>query len=108
MPMRWVLPGGATLRGGEGRLVVCRPNTTVIEGTKPRRPPVPPKSEPVVPQPVIVEPQPGPAVGLVSPPHPPSKTLVERLTTVKVLLEVLAILVGLIGAILALFGLSRK
>jgi len=34
--------------------------------------------------------------------------LAERLSSVKLMLEVLAVLVGLIGAVLALFGWSRK
>jgi hypothetical protein len=41
-------------------------------------------------------------------PEPPRRKFAERLSTVKLLLEVLAVLVGLIGAILALFGGLRK
>ncbi len=46
------------------------------------------------------------AAALMSDPVRPKPT--ERLATVKLLLEVLATLVGLIGGILALLGLSRK
>jgi hypothetical protein len=43
----------------------------------------------------------------VPPSDRPPATFVERLASVKLVLEVLAVLVGLIGAILALFGWSR-
>ncbi len=100
--MRWVLPGGAELGerncGSEERTVACRPQAAVLESmSRPRR-----KN--------LVE-------RLVS----AVKLLlggfttfwqrffsVERLPTVKLWLEVLAVLVGLIGAILALFGWSRR
>jgi hypothetical protein len=41
-------------------------------------------------------------------PHRSRPSLRQRFTTVKLLLEVLALLVGLIAAILSLLGLARK
>jgi hypothetical protein len=44
MPMRRVLPGGATLGGGDERPVAVRPAAAVLERTRLRRPPDPPKT----------------------------------------------------------------
>src|SRR5205807_2480810 len=115
-PMRWVLPGGAVLgrssRGAGGRPVACRPLDAGLERRSRRRAMVP---EPpgVSPAPAVVPVPDAPvmrklAVGAVSPaaavepvPDPPRPKLTERLATVKLLLEVLAVLVGLVGAVLA-------
>jgi hypothetical protein len=84
-PMRWVLPGGAVLEGDDKLTVACRPGAAVIESMKPPAP------------------QP--------PPPPPWIRLFrwvisrKRLATVKLVVEVLAALVGLIGAVLTLFRL---
>jgi hypothetical protein len=122
--MRWVLPGGAVLcgsnRGDDERSVACRPRAAVLERTSPRWPAVPAQTE--VSPPPAAEPPPDP------PPKEPTERLfttkpevkeqvvskpstqkpVGRLSTMKLWLEVLALLVGLIGAILALFGGLRK
>ena len=79
--MQWVLPGGAVLDGRDERTVAIRPLAAVRQGARHRRP----------------------AVAATPQPKPP-----ERLATAKQWLELLAVLVGLIGAILALFGLSKK
>jgi hypothetical protein len=50
----------------------------------------------------------GPAPALPPAPDPARPKAEERLKTAKLLIEVLAALVGLIGAVLALLGLSRK
>jgi hypothetical protein len=97
--MRRVLPGGATLSEGKQRPVVCRPGVAVIERTS--KPPPPPPPPPVPPQTGVSH-----AVGLLPPP-PPRKPL-DWLPTVKQVLGVLTALVGLIGAILTLFGWPRR
>lgn len=100
MPMRWVLPGGATPGGrnhwGNERPVACRPRTAVLERTISRRADLPAQTEV----------NPTAAAGPV--PDSPGQKPIERLFTVKLFLEVLAVLVGMIGAILALLGGSRK
>jgi hypothetical protein len=97
--MRRVLPGGATLSEGKQRPVVCLPGVAVIERTS--KPPPPPTPPPVPPQTGVSH-----AVGLLPPP-PPRKPL-DWLPTVKQVLGVLTALVGLIGAILTLFGWPRR
>jgi hypothetical protein len=100
--MRWVLPGGAVLRErsreGEEREVACRPHAAVLESIRPK---------------TIWE----QLVSAVKRFWSGFTTLAARIwrwlitlrpSTVKQWLEVLVVLVGLIGAILALFGLSRK
>ena len=96
--MRWVLPGGAKLGGGNNALdeqrVACRPGAAVLE---PKRPPR----------------RPGPIKRLLSalkrlPGRLTGSWSEEQLARVKLSLEILAVLVGLIGAVLALFGVSRK
>ena len=90
--MRWVLPGGAALGGnnreGDERPVACRPRAAVLERTRP------PASNSTATAELV--------------PDPPPKDPPRRLATVKQFLEVLAVFVGLIGAVLALLGLSRK
>lgn len=85
--MRWVLPGGAVLDGRNRKDselgVACRPLAAVEERTKPC---------------LIVVPE--------QPEKGPRRRW--RLAKVKQFLEVLALIVGIIGAILAWFGLSRK
>ncbi len=92
--MRWVLPGGAVLGGnqrGHGeRAVACRPGAAVLESLKLRPPPSCWERLRSIVKAVL------------------AFFSVKQLTTVKLVLEVLAVLVGLIGAILALFGWSRK
>jgi hypothetical protein len=85
MPMRWVLPGGATL--SDERRVVCRPHVAVVERTK-------------------KEPTSGGSGGGTG--KTDGAKLKEWLPTIKQVLGVLTALVGLIGAVLALFGWSRK
>jgi hypothetical protein len=123
MPMRRVLPGGATLggsnHGGDERPVACRPGAAVVVRTSraavpsqrgaistaaPQTPSDRPPADAVGQLVRVHEPTPAQETGSD---RPPSK-LRERLSTVKLLLEVLAVLVGLIGAILALVGLSRR
>jgi len=98
--MRRVLPGGATLggsrHGGDERPVACRPGAAVLVRTSPRRATASPPTGVTT----------TPALEPVSDRSPPK--LAERLSSVKLMLEVLAVLVGLIGAVLALFGWSRK
>jgi hypothetical protein len=90
--MRWVLPGGAVLGGtnrkGCERPVVCRPHAAVLERTRPR--------------PAIVR-----CLTYLAPCLTKVGRSLPRLTKTKLFLEVLVLLVGLIGAILALLGLSR-
>lgn len=84
MLMRLILPGGAvlTLDGKDDRAVACRPIAAVRVRMVPVKPaPTPPS------------------------PRPPLR---ERLTDAKLVIEVLLGLVGLIAAILALFGWSRQ
>lgn len=122
--MRWVLPGGAELddagRPDDEPVVACRLGDAVTSRVRRRGMTVPeqPEADLVAvveparePPPLNVttapsEPASGMAVGPV--PEPPPRKLTERLTTAKLLLEVLAVLVGLIGGILALLGISRK
>jgi hypothetical protein len=68
----------------------------VVERTSPRRAAASPQTGATPP----------PALEPASDRSPPKLT--ERLSSVKLLLEVLALLVGLIVAILALFGWSRR
>ncbi len=117
--MQWVLPGGAVLGGsireGAEREVACRRLAGVeTSRTFPKLQPVSPADEP---RPAQAEDRPpvelAPARVDAPPPPPvvpdsPPPKVGERLATVKLVLEVLAVLVGLIGAILALFGVSRK
>jgi hypothetical protein len=42
--MRRVLPGGATLAGGDERPVAIRPGAAVVERSRPCQPPDPPKA----------------------------------------------------------------
>jgi hypothetical protein len=104
--MRWVLPGGAVLGGsnrkGEDWPVVCRPQGAVLERTIPSAPiaHLQPESIPTATVTLVAPPAPVPD------PSPPKPT--DRLGKVKLFLEILGLLVGLISAILALFGLSRK
>lgn len=123
--MRWVLPGGAVLNGSNRGLdeqrVACRALAAVLERSS-RREAASPGARSVVIQPEMLDrldqkaglrvsaPQ---SVGIqsetmerVSDPTRPKLT--ERLTTVKLLLEVLAVLVGLIATVLALFGVTRR
>jgi hypothetical protein len=121
--MRRLLPGGATLDGGDHAgdkpWAVCRPGAGVMMRTVPRRPAQPktgaaPKTEAdTTPEPAQPSPPP-------PPPPPPSddptkrssvkvrRRKAGRLSTIKLLLQVLTALVGLIAAVLALFGLTRK
>jgi hypothetical protein len=101
------------LRLGEEQ-VACRPLAGVVEASRPF---VATVSELAPESPADAL---GPAkvgdrqLGKVEPPRtgpvpdPGGSKPVEGLLTVKLLLELLVLLVGLIGAILALFGLSRK
>src|SRR5437868_1635993 len=111
--MRWVLPGGATLggsdRGGNERLVACRPRAAVEVRPPPHLDATPPQTgagpDPVPPlRPPSQPPAPPPRSDSPPAPPPPRKRRSRRpwLSTVKRLLEVLAVLVGLISAILAL------
>jgi hypothetical protein len=87
--MRLVLPGGAVLRKSSGekgeREVACRPGAAVLE--RPWRPGLWRRLKWRLHR-------------LLSDP--------ERLARLKLVLEVLAVIVGLVGAILALFGILRK
>jgi hypothetical protein len=56
----------------------------------------------------VIPPWATPASAVEPAPNPPRPKFAERLATVKLLLEALALLVGLVGAVLALFGLSRR
>ena len=93
--MRWVLPGGAVLGGGD-RPVACRPRGAVVQQVRPHGP--------------IVSALPEPSASILLPTaiNPVKQGHRERLTTVKLWLEVLAILVGLLGTLLALLGLSNR
>ncbi len=97
--MRWVLPGGAVLgkssRGSGELSVVCRPGAAVLESMRP-----PPRK---------------PLLSRMKRLLSRNATFIrqrffseEHLPRVKLWLEVLVLLVGLIGAILALLGVSRK
>lgn len=110
--MRWVLSGGATLGGssqGGERLVASRPRAALEVRTRP------PRTASEQPEREVPEPPPQTESTLPSSSPPAQKPKVRRrrprqkwLTSVKGLLEVLAMLVGLISAILALFGALRK
>ena len=105
--MRRVLPGGATLGGSRHesneRPVACRPLASVVERTIPRRK-TPSDDDKLI---TRAEPPPLPPE---PPPQAPEKhpATIKQLSTVKLVLEVLIAIVGLIGAILALFGIARK
>ena len=92
--MWWVLPGGAVLDGGERAAV--RPGVGVGERVVPRRHAAP-AGELGVGSPAVV-----PA------PDRPRPTTAERLVVAKLVVEVAAVVVGLVGAVLALFGGSRR
>lgn len=96
--MRLVLPGGAVLT--EGRSVSCRPGAAVQEQTLPR--PVPALARTQANAPVTS----APPVQQAPPAAKPG--FFERLTNLKLVLEVLAIFVGLLTAILALIGAILK
>jgi hypothetical protein len=92
--MRRVLPGGAVLNGDAQRAVACRPGAAVVESVRRPRPP-------------------SPLVRLLSaarrlPGRWRRFWSVERLSAAKLFLEVLVVLVGLVGAVLALLGWSRN
>jgi hypothetical protein len=98
--MRWVLPGGAVLGGknrrearrvDEAQEVACRPLAAALERMRSPSPWRRLRSKATR------------LVGLVV-----TFFSVERLTTAKLVLEVLAVLVGLIGGILVLLGVLRK
>jgi hypothetical protein len=93
--MRYTLPGGATLGSGDKRRVVCRPLVAVIERTRPT--PLPRRLWCTIKR-LTTE-------GLATVNR---FTAAERLVRVKLLLGVLTALVGLVSAVLALFGWSRK
>ena len=97
--MRWILPGGAELGGrdhrGVEKLVAIRPGSAMSVGkTRPAAPePTPAPAAP----PVILG-----QVAVLSGPIPP-----DRLARIKLVLEIVAVLVGLAGAVWGLFGRSR-
>ncbi len=99
--MRRVLPGGATPGGtnheSDERRVACRPLATVVERTRQRKAAVQPATG--------VETPLGPVQKTDRPKAP---TLMERLSSIKLMLELLAVIVGLIGAIVALFARLSK
>jgi hypothetical protein len=86
--MRRILPGGARLggskRGGSERPVACRPLSAVLERTSHGHEAKDEKTDP----------------------PPPNQH--ERLSNVKLLLEIVAVVIGLIGALLALIAGFRK
>lgn len=98
--MRRILPGGARLggskRGGDERPVACRPLSAVLERTSQCRVVASVQTE-----------QPPTSAAAPSPAASPQKHI-ERLSTVKLLLEIVAVLVGLIGAVLALIAGFQK
>jgi hypothetical protein len=122
--MRLVLPGGAKLggsnRGGNERPVACRPRAGVVEASRTLgatgSEPAPVSPADALGPAQVADRQPGevgparvgPTATAGPVPDPPRPKFAERLSTVKLLLELLAVLVGLIGAILALFGGLRK
>jgi hypothetical protein len=96
--MRRVLPGGGVI----GSAAACRPGAAVEERMAVARPartaaptPAPAAEAVAVPTPVAPAPE-------------PTRLPTERLTRVKLAVEVAAGVVGLVGAVLALFGLSRR
>lgn len=121
--MRWVLAGGATLGGSkhdDERAFASRPLAAVVVRSIPRR--LAPLAQEEEKQTEAVQQREGeqPVEKLTTqkqgshtaavppPPNPPPQKLTERLSTVKLFLEVLAVLVGLISAILALLSGARK
>jgi hypothetical protein len=90
--MQWVLPGGARLGGGgHGRdelEMACRPGAAVVVRMK-RQPPQGSLQR---------------VIGWLRERFSDEKWLGK----VKLVLQILAVLVGLVGAILALFGVLRK
>jgi hypothetical protein len=101
--MRWVLPGGAVLerrdRGGNEREVACRPRAAVLEALRP--PPPPPRWLWRFQRWLLrgIRHLPGRVAALFSR---------EGLLGVKLWLEVLGLLVGLIVAILGLLAALQK
>jgi hypothetical protein len=106
MPMRWILPGGAVLgernRRENKSPVVCRPGAAVLESVRPPR---------------LLKQLRQKAKQLLSTVKGLRASFIafirqllspEQLRYVKLILAVVAVLVGLITALLALFGLSRK
>jgi hypothetical protein len=91
--MRWVLPGGAELDGRDERAVACRPLGAVREGTVPRRWQFGKWLRSTVKL----------LLGRIA-----TFFSRDRLPTVKLWLEVLALVVGLVGGILALLAGLRK
>jgi hypothetical protein len=104
--MRWILPGGAVLgernRRDNERAVACRPRAAVLESMRPK---------------TFRERLRCKVKGLLSAGKRGLGSVTtfvcrlwskEWLPTVERVLKVLTLLVGLITAILALFGLSRK
>ena len=104
--MRLVLPGGAVL-GGQS--VACRPLAGVVE---PSRPVVAPISQTTTGSQadthVSIKGGDRQSSKIEPVPKPPRLKPGWLLAMVKLFLEVLVLFVGLINAILALFGLSRK
>jgi hypothetical protein len=108
--MLLVLPGGAKLSmkndGDNPCKVVCRQQAGVMKQTYRKIPcPLPSQIEPAKEEP-ISDPL---STKTVEPPLPIVKqTNTERLISVKLVLEVLTVLVGLITAIVALLGALLK
>ena len=95
--MRLTLPGGADFEQKEipSERLVAREGAGVIERIKPKFATTPVNAAPI-PSPSSTETETKPAI------------TTERLKLAKLVFEVLVIFVGLISAVLALFGLSRK
>jgi hypothetical protein len=114
--MRWILPGGAVLvesgRKSTEPVVACRSGAAVLVRTIRRKAKTPEPPKETVPEPRVESvPEPSranPMAPTQPQPDQHGSKLPERLATLKLFLEVLVIFIGLIGAILALFGLSRK
>jgi len=123
--MRWVLPGGAILNvgnhGSDQRAVACRPLAAVLERSSPcplaastqaemnsTKAPTQQATGPPLLDPLLTQTEPSLTTAAGSFPDPSRQKLTGRLSIVKLILEVLAVLVGLITAILALLSGSRK
>lgn len=107
--MPWVLPGGARL-SEDGARIAIRPDAGVLERRVPTKTPaaMPTDSNPPATSALATSAANSGNIVATPPIDPITPKPTERLVTLKLILEVLTLLVGLIGAVLALFGLSQK